>query len=130
MIGRLCYCVSPHGKFVCSMLLCAATLTQPARALSLCSTCRRHHIIYIQTCLYQGLPSLCSSLPLHRIRLSSLQGLINTSARVQVARSVSSSIVVRLLSLSMIFRSPQHDCHHVYVPAIVFLVFWFRKFSL
>ena len=36
MIGRLCYCVSPRGKFVCGMLLCAVTLTQPARGLALC----------------------------------------------------------------------------------------------
>ena len=34
--------------------------------------------IYIKyTGLHQGLPSLCSSLPPHRRRLSSLQGLIN-----------------------------------------------------
>ena len=46
---------------------------------------RRLYVLYvsrssyiINTGLYQGLPSLCSSLPLHRIRLSSLQGLINT----------------------------------------------------
>ena len=56
MIASLCYCVSPHAEFVCGMLLCAAnpmrspmrsptrtptrpparTLTQPARAWTLC----------------------------------------------------------------------------------------------
>ena len=55
-----------------------------------------------------------------------------SSVRVQVASSASSSIVGRLLVLSMISRypPPTHDDHQVYLPAIVLLVFWFGQFCL
>ena len=57
-----------------------------------------------------------------------------SSVRVQVACSVSGSIIVgRLLSLSMISGSP-HKMSTItytsYAPVIVFLVFWFGKLYL
>ena len=99
MIARLCYCVSPHGEFVCGMLLCAATPARtPTRPPAIPSARTLRNVpgsSYTKYNIYRFISRtsepLLSSLPLHRIRLSSLQGLINTIYRTGVVlRSLTS----------------------------------------
>ena len=83
-MARLCHCVLPHALWHAAVR-CRSGTSYGTSSDAFSDTLfvrvvRVGVIIYdIYTGLHQGLPSLCSSLSLHRIRLSLLQGLINRS---------------------------------------------------